>query len=235
LLLRLDIRSRVSRARKAGYRDSWHVRIQGKDDMVRFLERVGCHGERGACIPLALAALETIKPNPNVDLVPWAIVDAVKAAAASARVTHRDLAAALGERYCGSYLLGTEKRPRRFSRRRLETIGRATNASDLVDLATSDVLWDEIAEISRLGEMPTFDATVDGTHNFIADGIVAHNSLEQDADVVIFLYRDEIYNPDTDQRGTAEVIVSKHRNGPTGTTRLAFLDTYTKFANMARG
>ena len=60
-------------------------------------------------------------------------------------------------------------------------------------------------------------------------------SLEQDSDVVIFLYRDEIYNPDTDQRGTAEVIVSKHRNGPTGTTRLAFLDTYTKFANMARG
>ena len=57
-------------------------------------------------------------------------------------------------------------------------------------------------------------------------------SLEQDSDVVIFLYRDEIYNPDTDQRGTAEVIVSKHRNGPTGTTRLAFLDTYTKFANI---
>jgi len=60
-------------------------------------------------------------------------------------------------------------------------------------------------------------------------------SLEQDSDVVIFLYRDEIYNPDSDQRGTAEIIVSKHRNGPTGVTRLAFLDTYTKFANMARG
>ena len=59
-------------------------------------------------------------------------------------------------------------------------------------------------------------------------------SLEQDADVVIFLYRDEIYNPDSDQRGTAEVIVAKHRNGPTGMTRLAFLDHLTKFANMAR-
>jgi replicative DNA helicase len=59
-------------------------------------------------------------------------------------------------------------------------------------------------------------------------------SLEQDADVVIFLYRDEIYNPESDQRGTAEVIVSKHRNGPTGMTRLAFLDHLTKFANMAR-
>ena len=58
--------------------------------------------------------------------------------------------------------------------------------------------------------------------------------LEQDSDVVIFLYRDEIYNPESDQRGTAEIIVSKHRNGPTGVTRLAFLDHFTKFANMAR-
>jgi replicative DNA helicase len=59
-------------------------------------------------------------------------------------------------------------------------------------------------------------------------------SLEQDSDVVVFLYRDEVYNPESDQRGVAEVIVSKHRNGPTGVTRLAFLDHFVKFANMAR-
>src|SRR5207248_6997266 len=59
-------------------------------------------------------------------------------------------------------------------------------------------------------------------------------SLEQDADVVLFLYRDEVYNPETPDRGTAEVIVSKHRSGPTGKVRLAWLDQYTKFANMAR-
>ena len=60
-------------------------------------------------------------------------------------------------------------------------------------------------------------------------------SLEQDADVVLFLYRDEVYNPETPDRGTAEVIVAKHRAGPTGKIRLAWLDHYTKFANMARG
>jgi replicative DNA helicase len=60
-------------------------------------------------------------------------------------------------------------------------------------------------------------------------------SLEQDADVVMFLYRDEVYNPESPDRGTAEVIVAKHRSGPVGSTRLAFLDHYTKFANMARG
>ncbi|MFN8034778.1 MAG: replicative DNA helicase [Acidimicrobiia bacterium] len=59
-------------------------------------------------------------------------------------------------------------------------------------------------------------------------------SIEQDADVVIFIYRDEAYHADTDQQGIAEVIVSKHRNGPTGAVRLAFLDHYTKFADMAR-
>jgi replicative DNA helicase len=59
-------------------------------------------------------------------------------------------------------------------------------------------------------------------------------SIEQDSDVVCFIYRDEIYNPESDQRGTAEIIVAKHRNGPTGTSRLAFVDHLTKFANMAR-
>jgi len=59
-------------------------------------------------------------------------------------------------------------------------------------------------------------------------------SLEQDADVVVFLYRDEHYNTDSADRGTAEVLVAKHRAGPTGMVRLAFLDHYTKFANMAR-
>jgi replicative DNA helicase len=59
-------------------------------------------------------------------------------------------------------------------------------------------------------------------------------SLEQDADVVLFIYRDEVYNKDSADKGTAEVIISKHRNGPTGMTQLAFLDHFTRFANMAR-
>jgi replicative DNA helicase len=59
-------------------------------------------------------------------------------------------------------------------------------------------------------------------------------SLEQDADVVMFIYRDELYNAESADRGVAEVIVANHRSGPTGTERLAFLDRYTRFANMAR-
>ena len=59
-------------------------------------------------------------------------------------------------------------------------------------------------------------------------------SIEQDADVVMFLYRDEVYNPDSPDLGTAEIIVAKHRTGPTGVVRLAFLHHFTRFANMAR-
>jgi replicative DNA helicase len=105
----------------------------------------------------------------------------------------------------------------------------------LADLANADVRWDLIVGIDELGDQPVYDATVPHTHNFVADGIVVHNSIEQDADVVMFIYRDEVYNPESSDRGTAEILVSKHRNGPTGMVRLAFLDHYTKFANMARG
>jgi replicative DNA helicase len=60
-------------------------------------------------------------------------------------------------------------------------------------------------------------------------------SLEQDSDVVIFIYRDEVYNSDSPQKGIAEIHVSKHRNGPIGKVELTFLEHYTKFANLARG
>jgi replicative DNA helicase len=101
--------------------------------------------------------------------------------------------------------------------------------------ARAGVRWEPVVAIEALGEAPVFDATVPETHNFVANGIVVENSLEQDADVVIFLYRDEIYNPESPDRGTAEVLVTKHRSGPTGMDRLAFLDHYTRFANMAKG
>ena len=59
-------------------------------------------------------------------------------------------------------------------------------------------------------------------------------SIEQDADVVMFVYRDEVYDRDSPDKGTAEIIVAKHRAGPTGVCRLAFLDYCTRFENMAK-
>jgi replicative DNA helicase len=233
-LLRLDIRTRLARTRKSGYRDCWHVRIDGAEQTSDFLSTVGCYGERGGRIPECLDVLAGVKANPNVDLVPWAVADRVRASMRDAGVTSRAMATALHEGYCGSYLLGDARRPRRFSRPRLAQMAAVVDDPELRALASSEVMWDEVVEIVPVGQVPTFDATVEGTHNFVANGVIAHNSLEQDADVVLFIYRDEVYHQDSPDRGTAEIILSKHRNGPTGITQLAFLEHYTRFANMAR-
>jgi len=58
-------------------------------------------------------------------------------------------------------------------------------------------------------------------------------AIEQDADLIMFIYRDEYYNPDSPDKGLAEVIIGKQRNGPTGTVKLTFLGQYTKFENYA--
>jgi replicative DNA helicase len=58
--------------------------------------------------------------------------------------------------------------------------------------------------------------------------------IEQDADLVMFIYRDEYYNHETENPGVAEILVAKHRNGPTGKVELTFLDRYPKFASKAR-
>jgi len=65
-------------------------------------------------------------------------------------------------------------------------------------------------------------------HPILAD-LRASGSLEQDADVVMFIYRDELYNPDTDMQNIAEIIISKHRNGPTGTVQLFFREQLAQF------
>jgi replicative DNA helicase len=103
-----------------------------------------------------------------------------------------------------------------------------TNAAD-------DVMWDRVVAVEALGPMPVYDATVKGTHNFIADGIIAHNSLEQDSDMVVLLHREDAYDRESTRPGEADLIVAKHRNGPTATLTVAFQGHYSRFVDMAPG
>ena len=90
-----------------------------------------------------------------------------------------------------------------------------------------------VTGIETIGSELVFDIEVEKTHNFVANRAIVHNSLEQDADIVMFIYRDDTYNPDSPDRGIAEIIVAKHRNGPVGTVHLAYMQNWALFADIA--
>jgi replicative DNA helicase len=100
--------------------------------------------------------------------------------------------------------------------------------------AESDLFWDRVIAVIPDGEEDVFDLTVPGPANWLADGIVTHNSgaIEQDADLIVFIYREEVYEPDTPRKGVADIIIAKQRNGPVGDLRLTFLGEFTKFENL---
>lgn len=103
------------------------------------------------------------------------------------------------------------------------------------DTTPQEAYWDKIVSIEPYGTAEVFDLTVPEHHNFIANDLVVHNSIEQDADIVMFIYRDEYYNPDTTERpNIAEISIAKHRNGPTGTIDLYWHGQLATFRNLQR-
>ncbi|HEX8782312.1 MAG TPA: LAGLIDADG family homing endonuclease [Steroidobacteraceae bacterium] len=98
---------------------------------------------------------------------------------------------------------------------------------------SSDLFWDRIVAITAEGEEDVFDLTVPGPACWLADGIASHNSgsLEQDSDMILLIYREEVYDRNTTKKGIAEIGLVKHRNGEIGTFLLTFQGQYTRFAN----
>jgi replicative DNA helicase len=121
------------------------------------------------------------------------------------------------------------------SRKRLSRIAQILGDAGLQMLSTNDVYWDEIKSVESLGKQSVYDATVLGTHNFVANGVNLHNSIEQDSDVVILLHREDAYERESPRAGEADLIVAKHRNGPTTTVTVAFQGHYSRFVDMAPG
>jgi replicative DNA helicase len=90
-----------------------------------------------------------------------------------------------------------------------------------------------VVSISPDGEEDVFDLTVPGPASWLADGVVSHNSgaIEQEADMILLIYREEVYDRNTTRKGIAEIDLVKHRNGEIGTFLLTFQGQYTRFAN----
>jgi replicative DNA helicase len=228
LLLRFGISTRTHITKKSGYRDGYTIDVSGVDDQRRFLQEIGVHGDRSVPAGRLLEIIRNKTANTNVDTVPLPVWDRVTEVMIEKGITHRGFQAAMGTAYCGSTMW--KHAP---SRERLGRVAAVLDDADLELMAVNDVLWDSVVSIEPDGVEEVYDATVLGTHNFIANGIAVHNSIEQDADMVILLHRESMYERESPREGEADLIVAKHRNGPTDTITVAFQGHYSRFTNMA--
>jgi replicative DNA helicase len=231
LLLRIEVNACLKRVKQAGNgRDQFHVVITG-GDVRRAVERMGAVGERRRhMLEEILAYLDSHAVNTNRDAIPRDVWRSVaRPAMQQLSITTRGLCAGMDTAYCGTALYRQN-----LGRERAERLGRVLESPQITALARSDIYWDEVTHITPAGSEEVFDLTVPGHHNFVAGDLIVHNSIEQDADVVGFIFREEVYNRDReDLKGLAELIIAKQRNGPVGTVNLVFLHAQTKFENRA--
>jgi replicative DNA helicase len=230
LLLRLDINATLSRHPQVGKgRDQYHLSVTGKLDIERFVAQIGPLGQNKTTHQIAILDYIATRPtNTNRDVLPREIwrMHAVPAMQA-ASITTRQMQAALGNAYCGTGLY-----KQNLSRERATRLAQVVGSEQLAKLAQSDVYWDKIISIEPDGEAEVYDLTVDELHNFVAGDIVTHNSIEQDSDIVMFIYRDDVYNPESERKNIADVIIAKHRNGPVGEISLYFQASQTRFRDL---
>jgi replicative DNA helicase len=228
LLARLKIIARIRQVQRADNKPSYHVIVADPPSLRTFCERIGVHGRRDGMTRELAAMLPGRTTNANVDTIPVDAWNVVRAERIRAGLTERQFQAAIGTHYRGRTLY-----KRCPSRELLLRCADVLDSIRLREAARSDIYWDRVVGIEPLGPRPVYDATVKGTHNFIAEGVVAHNSIEQDSDVVILLHREDAYERESPRAGEADLIVAKHRNGPTATVTVAFQSHYSRFVDMA--
>ena len=232
LLIRLAIKSTIRTINQGKYRPIYQVHIQGSGNQLKFLEDVGCYGQRGEIIPSLIETLKANVGNPNYDVIPkefWNLY--FKPFLIANGISQRSFAKLMDLQFSSAIFKNG------ISRNRMHKLAELFKEEKFHDLANSDVMWDEVIAIEPLGEQDVYDATVEGVHNFVANDIIVHNSIEQDADMVAFIYRPEYYQIMEDEegqslKGVAEVIVAKHRHGALKTIRLRFTDEFARFSDL---
>lgn len=231
LLARFEINAVVSRRGQGGKgRDQHPVMVMGHDDILRFADRISALGARKSAALLECRNWLDGRPaNTNRDVIPRSVWEThVKPAMVRNGVPMRAMQAALGMRFCGTALYKTN-----VSRTRLGRVAEAVGGDDaLTALATSDVYWDEVVSVIPDGDEEVFDLTVPGPHNFVADGFVVHNSIEQDADTCMILHRPGKFDGGQEDN-ILEIIIAKQRNGPTGEISLHYMKQFMRYENRA--
>jgi replicative DNA helicase len=230
LLLRFGIVARFHPTGNTRGRPLWTVDVTSVDEQAKFVDEIGVHGARAVNVGQVRARLDEMTAVGRFDTVPSEVWQRVQAVLDQRGMTKNRMQMMIGTVSRGD--LNIDICP---SRSRLGRIAQVLEDRELEMLATNDVFWDTIVSIESVGEFPVYDATVLETHNFIANGTNIHNSIEQDADVVILLHREDAYERESPRAGEADLIVAKHRNGPTATVTVAFQGHYSRFVDMAPG
>jgi len=248
LLLRIGVVATVQRAqRKDGiYRPIYRISVNPQNDNLRrFAEQVIPAGRKGETLRAILEETPHVATNPGVFSLPPHVSQLMFEKTKHLRQQGRELDG--GKRLYGKH---QGKRPRRDVCREW---GTRLQDEELVMWADSDLLWERVRSVESVGEQETYDICVPETGNFIAEGLVVHNSgaIEAEADVVAFIYRPAYYErkeavsqeadaekeenrrPGEYDTEEAEVIIAKQRNGPTGTVKLAFMPKFARFDNLA--
>src|SRR5215831_2126752 len=230
LLLRFGIVARLRAVGNTYGHPQWTVDVTGAGDQLRFIDEIGIHGKRAASAAEARARLLEMTAAGRFDTIPSGVWERVRQTLAERSMPLHRMQVGVGSRSSGD--LKDQISP---SRSRIKRIAAVLDDTQLEMVATNDVFWDRITSVESIGLLPVYDATVLGTHNFIANGANLHNSIEQDADVVILLHREDAYERESPRAGEADLIVAKHRNGPTATVTVAFQGHYSRFVDMAPG
>jgi replicative DNA helicase len=230
LLLRLGIVARVRSTQQSSGNPVWSVDVSGAVDQRWFLRKVGAFGPRVDPAVRLTGALEGVVPNTNVDTLPTQVFERMKAVMEWKGFSQAELALARGVASSGRSSF--EFSPSRWL---VAQYAEILDDDILRQAATSDAFWDRVTLVSSLGAHPVYDLTVPGPSSWLAGaGVVfSHNSgaIEQDSDIVMFIHRDDA---DQEHKREAELIIAKHRNGPTGKVGLNFEPSLTQFRNAAR-